>query len=341
MSRGIVICMNERKKSGIYIIRNKLNGKSYIGQAISIGDRWYTHKSHLNIGRHHNRHLQSSWAKHGEQAFEFRVLEYVKINAQLLTDREQYWIDRLRPEYNIAPAAGSCIGLKHPPRSEEFRKKMSVIKKGFRHSPETIERLRQITKEMNYSHSPEVRKRISESQKGRKMSAEHLEKLRAINTGRKQSPEHIAKRVKKLIGLPCSDYTKKRIAEANRARLLGTKQSPELIEKRIAPLRGRPRPPEIMSIAHEALRIRNERRSAEIKSAILSELIKNPMATNVSIEKVTGYSVRTIRKYRKELQCQKPMPSANASGAKSSPQKMALLSMSRSSAPQQLSLPLG
>lgn len=142
MLHARIISMNERRKSGIYIIKNTLNGKCYIGQAKSIGDRWYTHKSSLSRGKHHSRYLQASWNKYGQDAFVFQVLEYVKLDKELLTQKEQYWINKLKPAYNLAPAAGSSLGIKHPPRTEEFKERMRIRKLGFKHSKETIELLK-------------------------------------------------------------------------------------------------------------------------------------------------------------------------------------------------------
>ena len=41
--------MAEEKISGIYCIENTKNHKKYIGQSIDIYQRWYAHKSKLNM----------------------------------------------------------------------------------------------------------------------------------------------------------------------------------------------------------------------------------------------------------------------------------------------------
>ena len=108
-------------KSGIYSIINEVNGKFYIGSAVSIRKRWYNHRRGLNKGTHENKHLRRAWKKYGEGAFYFGVLEPVE-DPTCLTDREQYWMDLLKPEYNICPTAGSSLGVK---RTEEQKQKMS------------------------------------------------------------------------------------------------------------------------------------------------------------------------------------------------------------------------
>lgn len=59
---------------GIYMIRNKVNDKVYIGQSISIEERFCSHKRKLNNKTHDSRHLQYAWNKYGEEAFEFEII---------------------------------------------------------------------------------------------------------------------------------------------------------------------------------------------------------------------------------------------------------------------------
>lgn len=218
--------MSERGKSGIYSITHVASGTRYIGQAASIGDRWLTHRSHLDLGRHHCRHLQSAWKKYGAGAFAFFVLEYVPLDKEALASREQHWFDKLRPEYNVAPAAGSSLGVKHPPRSEEFRLRMGEMKRGFRHSPETIALLKRQAAERAYRHPEEVRARISAALTGRARSAEAIEKHRAAVTGRKQTPEEIARRSASLTGKKRTPEQCARIAEAKKGHGAGVKRGP-------------------------------------------------------------------------------------------------------------------
>lgn len=102
---------------GIYAIRNTISGRIYVGSSTKIGRRWVAHRNLLRVGSHHSVTLQRSWKKHGEEAFSFGVIEAVE-NPDDLSEREQYWIDRLhaacpRKGFNLCPAAGSCFGLKH------------------------------------------------------------------------------------------------------------------------------------------------------------------------------------------------------------------------------------
>ena len=135
----------------IYSILNKVNGKIYVGQTIQGTERFRKHKYELDNHKHPNAHLQSSWDKYGEDAFEFNILE--NCTDDKLNDNEIWWIDYFEstnPEkgYNLR-SGGDCNFIV----SDETRKKLSDINRGENH--------------WNYGkhHSPETRKRISEGMK--------------------------------------------------------------------------------------------------------------------------------------------------------------------------------
>jgi len=113
-------------KSGIYTIINQVNGKFYVGSAVNFRKRWLLHRSNLNNETHPNRHLQHAWNKYGEENFYFGIIEPVE-NKEDLLGREQYWMDLLKPEYNICTTAGSSLGYKH---RDESRQKISEAQRG-------------------------------------------------------------------------------------------------------------------------------------------------------------------------------------------------------------------
>lgn len=106
----------------IYQILNKVNGKFYIGSTKD----WYTRKSqhlqHLTRDKSPSKILQNSWNKYGESSFEFVVLEVVEIQDQLI-EREQHYIDILKPEFNVRKIAdrNSGISFKMPVESNIIR----------------------------------------------------------------------------------------------------------------------------------------------------------------------------------------------------------------------------
>ncbi len=112
--------------SGIYKITNKVTGDFYIGSAVNLNKRINNHKSDLRQTRHPNNFLQNVFNKYGIDNLSFDTVETI-VNTQTLITREQYYIDKLSPKYNICKIAGSNLGKK---MSEESKKKMSKSAKG-------------------------------------------------------------------------------------------------------------------------------------------------------------------------------------------------------------------
>ena len=88
------------KIGGIYCIENSVNHKRYIGSSNAIYQRLAKHKSLLKHNKHESPYLQNAVKKYGIDKFECYMIELVE-NKDLLTQKEQYWIDKLNPEYNL------------------------------------------------------------------------------------------------------------------------------------------------------------------------------------------------------------------------------------------------
>lgn len=76
---------------GIYKITNTITNEVYIGQTIDLKRRSNEHFSLLRRGLHYNKHLQASFNKYKEFAFEFEIVEVVT-DRELLNDLEIYYI---------------------------------------------------------------------------------------------------------------------------------------------------------------------------------------------------------------------------------------------------------
>ena len=109
----------------IYMIRNIINNKIYIGSAKDFKTRMYKHKSQLRRNIHHSQHLQRAYNKYGKESFSFEIFEYVK-DIDKLIEREQVWLDFFKPEYNSYKIAYSPLGHKC---SNETKQKMSISNK--------------------------------------------------------------------------------------------------------------------------------------------------------------------------------------------------------------------
>lgn len=136
---------NIPQTSGIYRITCTSINKFYIGSAVNLRKRWLRHLNELSRNIHYNAKMQRAFNKYGEASFIVEVVELVLI-PEMLTVREQYWLDKLKPFFNIAPIAGSLLGMPSPrigiPHTEETRKKMSQSQTGRTHAPETKEKIR-------------------------------------------------------------------------------------------------------------------------------------------------------------------------------------------------------
>lgn len=79
---------------GIYIIKNTLNNKVYIGSSINVSNRKYKHFWMLEKGIHDNFYLQKSYNKNGCSFFKFDILEMC--NEDKLIERENYHISKYK-----------------------------------------------------------------------------------------------------------------------------------------------------------------------------------------------------------------------------------------------------
>lgn len=154
--------------SGIYKIQSKIKPKRfYIGSTACLRDRWLRHKRDLRGDKHHSVKLQRHVNKYGFDDLVFSVLELCLPDA--LIDREQYYLDKLKPYFNLYPTAGSCRGAKRGPMPVEVRLKISLAQRGKVGKKMTEEqRLKMIKAVTGLKRSEETKKRMSKWQKGKK-----------------------------------------------------------------------------------------------------------------------------------------------------------------------------
>lgn len=133
------------KICGIYIVKNIINNKVYIGSSNRIKDRIRTHKWELNKNIHHNQYLQSAWNKYGSNSFIFEILEECEVDELLLKEllyTEKYNSLSTNNGYNLVlPFRVN----EEQTSNQEYRNKLSVIKKGI--------------KPLNYEYCKKMQKR--------------------------------------------------------------------------------------------------------------------------------------------------------------------------------------
>jgi group I intron endonuclease len=180
--------------SGIYVLRNKNNGKLYVGQSRTNVNKRSQHRDYRSrLGK---RPIEWALCKYGIDNFD-RFVYYVP--EELLDDFERGMIRNLhslRPGgYNLE--TGGCRNKYHseetkkkiseaargrigPNRgrifSEEWRAKISKAKKGQKRSEE--EKRKNSEAHMGKKYSEETKRKISEARMGKRWSEEIKQKIR-------------------------------------------------------------------------------------------------------------------------------------------------------------------
>lgn len=198
--------------SVVYRIVNLKTGQCYVGSACRFYYRQCGHISDLRKNKHHSKYLQRSWNKHGEDSFAFEILEQVPIKSQLL-QREQYWLDALRPAYNSYPIAGSPLGSKKTPEQIQAMK----------------DRIARFNPHIGSKRSAESRQRMSDAQK----KVITPDRIKAMHSARAEKA-NINGWSKPMAGKHHSEETKLKIGMAIRGErngFFGRHHSQESIEK--------------------------------------------------------------------------------------------------------------
>lgn len=147
--------LNENKgKSGIYMLTNRLTKDTYIGLSKDISSRF---KNYFNLSyiKSSDRLISRALVEYGYPKFSVTILEYCDKSNLLV--REQYYLDNLKPKYNILKIAGSSLKSKH---TEETKAKISNSVKGvYTKGKSSIELIRQ--KALNRKHTEDIKLKMS------------------------------------------------------------------------------------------------------------------------------------------------------------------------------------
>jgi group I intron endonuclease len=181
---------------GIYKITNTINNHSYIGLSNDIKRRWQEHRTPKNI-KNRTTNLAKAFRKYGIENFKFEVLEECSINE--LAAKEQFYIEKFKPEYNMNEGGKGNLGHK---LSKEFKQYLSQCTKKQWENMTTEQRLKII------------KNNLKGPAKGHEVSKETREKLRQANLGKKQSYKSNLKRSK-----------------ANKVKMLGNKNGNKRVAK--------------------------------------------------------------------------------------------------------------
>lgn len=108
------ILKDNKGKIGVYRLINTITQESYVGSSANVGKRlrqYYSNSYLINKTLKHNSRIYKSILEYNYSNFNLEILEYC--NTEPLISREQYYMDLLKPEYNILKIAGSLSGFKH------------------------------------------------------------------------------------------------------------------------------------------------------------------------------------------------------------------------------------
>lgn len=188
----------------IYLIRNMVNGKGYVGQTVRVAvERLREHVRDSRSGKTRMA-LHKAIRKYGEENFIVVEIAFAE-EGVLLNELERHYINEFstltsQNGYNISEGGkGRASGFTV---SDETRRKQSIARKGKKFSPESIER----------QHAP---------LRGRKRPAHVVEAIRAAHLGSKHSPEHNEKVAAAKRGTKSTPETRATLS----ALLMGNKRS--------------------------------------------------------------------------------------------------------------------
>jgi group I intron endonuclease len=233
---------------GIYGLRNKTNGKWYVGYSKNIYKRWSKYRT---LKCHKQPKIYNALKKYSVDGFYWIVLETLPraSNKSIWGNRETYWInkyDSINAGYNCRTGGDgwsdmpehvrdkirkSLLGRK---RSQIAIEKTRLKHLGMKRSEATRQKMREA--QLGKSPSEETRKKIGDTVRsqmtterrgllrsyalGRHCSESTKQHLRQIFTGRKHTPESIEKMRQAKLGKPCSEETKQKIRETKRRKRL-------------------------------------------------------------------------------------------------------------------------
>ena len=182
----------------LYCIKNKITKQKYIGiTSLNPEERWKKHQYAYKTEKKKNDcpKFYNSIRKYGVENFELSVLEQSE-NSSYIENLEIKYISENSNLLNVSPGGGGMTinsGWKHSPETIEKLKEKTPPMLGKKHSQETIDKMKGDLRRKNSgekngmygkTHTEEYKKKMSEimsnnnPMKGKKHSPETIEKIR-------------------------------------------------------------------------------------------------------------------------------------------------------------------
>ena len=153
-----LIIKNNKKKCGIYLWTNTLTNDTYVGRSIDLGRRFSYYFNQLIIKNAGYSLICRALVKYGYENFKLEILEFCTVDE--IVQREQFWIDELKPTYNLVTVVDGKYTYRH---TEESKEKMSASQKERFSDPEQRRQLTELHE--TWAKSPENIAQLLEAQR--------------------------------------------------------------------------------------------------------------------------------------------------------------------------------
>lgn len=117
-------------KSGVYLFINNITNDFYVGSSITLSKRMASHFFLANSDKVTNIILYRAMRKYKLDNFSLAILEFCASDLIVCSELEKKWIDLYHPRYNLLKIPGSSSG--------------------FRHSLDTINKLKELFRKENH-----------------------------------------------------------------------------------------------------------------------------------------------------------------------------------------------
>ena len=188
------IIKENNNKSGIYLITNLITNDQYVGQSIDLGKIFRKYFTLSYLKNRNSLVISRALIKYGYANFSISILEYCDVIN--LNNREQHYMDKLKPVYNTLKVAGSSSGYKHTQESKDKRSRSlegvyvgtKSLLYGKTHTPHGEETKNLMSSKRkgadnnfyNKSHTDETKKIIRQKALNRKHSSSTLENMAKV-----------------------------------------------------------------------------------------------------------------------------------------------------------------
>lgn len=170
--------------SGVYILYNIFTGRKYVGSSRNLKHRRVSHFSGMKNGTHENYKIRKECATYGIDSFRWEILERCEL--EWLIEREQWWMDSIKPELNILLTADNHNCTETERRKESRRRQAEKIT-GRKQSQEEKDKRAKSIRE--FWARPENKGKKVVSQEQRKVLSEKNTGENNPNWGRHRSHE--------------------------------------------------------------------------------------------------------------------------------------------------------